>query len=179
MNKVQHIYNDPPIAADRQFGGIQTDLSPYVYPPEDAHWFYPGGIAALPIANGLANRIELTKPAGIAGASLPYLVPPGYEGVIKKIALQMQGNGSLDFSGDWVFQVFLDMVPVQNYEAVTFQVGTIAQPVDTFIKVKPGQTVHIYAYSQNIPGAGNATALISGYQWSLVRQQSPLTKGLQ
>jgi hypothetical protein len=178
MNKIADMYLDPPPAADQQIGGMQVEQSPYFTPPHDAQSFFAAGLAAIPVSNGVANRVELTNVAG-QSSGLPYLIPPGYEAIIKKLGIMAQGNGSLDFSGAWIVQMFIDTVPVQNFEAVAYQIGTIAAPVDVFIKVKAGQTIHFYTYSQTIPGTGNALAVISGYQWAISRQQSYLTRRLQ
>ena len=165
------VYLDPPIAADSQRGGGQVDLSPYVHPPnKEAQWFSPSNAVNLP-------PLLTANPGALI---LSYPVPPGYQGVIKKIALVSLAGGFVDFSGEIVFRVFIDQSPVQNYENIPFQIGTLAQPDDTFIPVEGGSTIYIYVQTFTVPPpSGQAAARIEGYQWPSTRQQSFLTAGLQ
>jgi hypothetical protein len=161
-------YLDPPDAADQQFGGMQVELSPWVAPPEDAAWFNPAGSVAMPV-NGLANRATVTQ----------YHMPPGFAGVVKGLALVALQGGFNDFSGDVIFRLFRNTVPVENYENVPFQIGSLAQPAQTFIPLRPNQTLFVYVETYINPPTGLAAALLSGYKWPFTRQQSPLTRDLQ
>jgi hypothetical protein len=165
---VKKQYLDPPPAADQQIGGQQVDLSPYVGPTVDSKAFNPSAAIALP-ANGAANRATI----------LAYTMPTGYAGVMLKLALVVIGGGFTEFSGNVVFRLFRNQTAVEGYENIQFQIGSLATPADTDIKLWPGQT--LYAYVETYGGAptGQAAALFYGRKWPFTRQQSALTQGLQ
>lgn len=88
---------------------------PWLEAPEGNVPFDPQTAVALPVAATYTTVVSL-------------VVPDGYDGVINAYSWNFTGGGFTQGSGDIVVQVWRDGVPIRNYDNITVEKGTIAQP---------------------------------------------------
>jgi hypothetical protein len=74
-------------------------------------------------------------------AVLSFLVPPGWDGVIRKHSWNYTGVGFVQGNGDLTFSVRVAGAMVKTYSAVQTEIGSPQQPRDTFIIVRENQLV--------------------------------------
>ena len=113
--------------------GVPPTLSikrPWLEEPEGALSFdYQAGVT-LP-AVGAASTTNLTSATGAAAvlnSDGPFIVPNGYDGVINQLSCNFNGAAFQDFSGDITWILFADSKPVNYYNNIVAQKGTVAQP---------------------------------------------------
>lgn len=79
-------------------------------------------------SNPFDEQYGIDLPAvGISAIVLSYLVPDGYDGVIKYISNNVNFGGFVQFSGDIVWRLLINKRPVRNFSNVLATKGTIEQ----------------------------------------------------
>jgi hypothetical protein len=148
---------DPPTAED----AAQTtpiELPVWNFPSADSLFFDKVGVIPLPALGATATIIAFAMPAG-------------YSGVVRWLSNIFLGAGFTDGTGDLIWQVVRDLQPVEDYEAITAQLGTLPIPTDTFILVGQNQTISITITTVVAVGGGNSSGgRLKGWRWPTTRK---------
>lgn len=131
--------------------------------PESKPWLYePEGSVSYDDQNGIA------LPAGMpSGFTLveSFIVPQGYDGVIKRISCNFGGGGFEQFSGDIIWQLRINGKPVRNYNNIRAEKGTIYIPKEISpIRLYSNDLVEWYVnHIANVGLSGQIITSLSGY----------------
>lgn len=148
---------DPP-TAEQAADVTPTASEPWNFPTWDSKFFDRVGVIALP---------ALATPTQIVA----FAMPAGFTGVVKWLSNIYLGGGFTDGSNDLVWQVLIDGQPVEDYEAINAQLGTLPIPTETFIPVFENQTVSVQITVNVVPGGGASTgARLKGWRWPSTRK---------
>lgn len=134
-------------------------------PNAESDWFdlYPAEFPVYPLPG--------TGPIDV----LAFTVPQGADGVIQKLAIVNLGGGLVDGTGQVVWRVLVNGAAVRGYQQATSQVGSYAQPMDTFIPIYEADlvevTVEVPAGQQPLPVGSTTAARCMGYFFPKQRQQ--------
>jgi hypothetical protein len=92
-------------------------------------------------------------------------VPIGYNGVIKKIENNLTGGGFVNGSGDVVWQILIDDVPIKNYDSILTERGDPNSPAGiNSIAIYSGQTIsYVVNHVSNPTLTGFTIAALVGY----------------
>lgn len=148
-------------------GGLDTgnnsaDTVPYITqppwiqpPPGFSSFDYPGAIA--------------TPAVGTTATIFSFIVPAGYDGVIKRLSHNFTGGGFIQGSGDFIWSITIDNRPAKNYNNMVTEYGTtqIARETDG-IQIYSGQTIaYLVNHVANVAfGAGTfIIATLAGYYY--------------
>lgn len=99
-------------------------------PSPGSRYFDKAASAVLP-APGAANRLSV----------LQFSCPTGFNGVVSGLANVTIGGAFQDFSGTVIWRIFLNQTPVREYNNIQYSLGSIAQPVSTFIEMVDGDII--------------------------------------
>lgn len=117
--------------------------------------------------------VAFPAPGAAAVDVLAFTVPAGMGCVIRWLAVITTVGGFQDGNGSVVWRVLVNGSAVQGYEAITCQVGTLAQPADTQILAMEGDTVEITvevpAGQQAMPIGSVSAARAKGWFFPLRR----------
>ena len=148
---------DPPVA-DEAAETTPTALPPWNFPTWDSKFFDRVGVIDLPALNATATIISFS-------------MAPGYTGVVKWFSNIYLGGGFTDGSNNLIWKILIDGQPVEDYEAINAQLGTLPIPTDTFIPVEENQTVSVTITVNVVPGGGAKTgARLKGWRWPSTRK---------
>lgn len=148
---------DPP-TAEEAAGKVSVELPPWTFPTWDSLFFDRVGVVATP---GL----------GLTSTIVTFAMPAGYDGVVRWLSNVFLGAGFTDGSGNLIWQVLRDAQPVEDYENITAQLGTLPIPTDTFIPVFENQIVSITITTVVLPGGGTSSgARLKGWRWPKSRR---------
>lgn len=118
------------------------------------------------------GSVPFDEQNGIALPALPgdtvvmtFIVPNGYDGVIKWISNNFLGGGFVPFSGDIVWRIFADQKPVRNFQAIQSEKGTQFIPRSISpIRIYSGQTItYTVNHVANVALAGQVICSMVGY----------------
>lgn len=117
--------------------GVGPDIDPrdLTNPSPAARWFdqTPSPFPAYPAPGAAAiDVVTLT-------------VPRGFNGRIKQIAIVHVGGGFIDGSGNVIWRVKVNGAAVQGMQNLQSQLGTYAQPAETYIAVHENDLVEVTA----------------------------------
>lgn len=150
--------------AARQCGAAGAGRSLLNFPDAESDWFdfYPPAFPAYP------------APGAGAITVLSFTVPTGADGVIKKLAIVHIGGGLVDGTGQVIWRVLQNGAAVRGYQDATSQVGSYAQPLDTFIPVYEGDVIEVTAEvppgQLALPAGDSTAARAMGYFFPKQRQ---------
>lgn len=148
---------DPP-TADQAAETTPAALPPWNFPTWDSKFFDRVEVIALP---GL----------GLTAQIVAFFMPAGFTGVVKWLSNIYLGGGFTDGSGNLIWQVLIDGQPVEDYQAITAQLGTLPVPTETFIPVMENQTVSVTITTVVVPGGGASSgARLKGWRWPSTRK---------
>lgn len=148
---------DPPSPDQMASSGL-VDLPPWNFPPEDSLFFDRVGVVAMPLV-------------GVTAQIVFFAMPAGYTGIVKWLSNIFLGAGFIDGSGDLLWQILRDAQPVEDYEAITAQLGTLPIPTDTFIPVGENMTVSITIRNVGFLGGGASSGgRLKGWRWPTTRR---------
>jgi len=104
------------------------------------------------------NTAGLTLPAlGTEATVLTFTVPRRKNGLIDRIANQFIGGGWTEGSGDLVWRVEADGVPIQGYHNMISSIGTMTNPADlgqSTLAIYENQVIRLVARNVAVPVAG-------------------------
>jgi hypothetical protein len=136
----------------------------------DYPWIFPPpGMTPLEIEGSLA-----LPAVGASGIVASYTVPPGQNGIIKRLAIEYDGSGWSQGDSSIYWSILQNGVPVPNYNKVIFSIGTVAEPSEIAgIRVYQNDliTVQISNVSLISPGAITNVRL-TGWTYPLTEESS-------
>ena len=104
------------------------------------------------------NIAGVTLPALAAEATvLTFTVPRRKNGIIDHIANQFIGGGWTEGSGDLIWRVEADGVPIQGYHNMIASIGSMSNPADlaqSNIAIYENQVIRLVARNVAVPVAG-------------------------
>ena len=94
-----------------------------------------------------------------------FTVPIGFNGVLKKIENNLTGGGFVTGSGDVIWQILADDIPIKNYDSILTERGDPNNPAGVnSIPVYSGQTISYVVNHVNNPTlTGYTIAALVGY----------------
>lgn len=117
--------------------------------------------------------VAFPAPGAAAIDVLSFTVPAGFGCIVRWLAIVAIVGGFTEGSGNVVWRVLVNGSAVQGYEAITCEVGTLAQPADTQILASEGDTVEITvevpAGQPAMPNGGTSAARAKGWFFPLRR----------
>lgn len=128
--------------------------SPWIEAPPGYVPFDPRATIPLPVAPSAETTV------------LTFVVPLGYDGVIKKYSNNITGAGFTNGSGDIVWRLRANGRAVRNFDAILFESGTVDFPRELVapIRVYSGQTlIFTVEHVANAALAGNVICSFMGY----------------
>lgn len=132
--------------------GLPEPQSHIYYMPPDGFPFNEVNYVDLPAIAGTATIID-------------FQVPGGFNGVIRRIGNNFIGAGFQDGSGNLVWQILADGVPIRNHEHILGSLGNPALPSETDpIRIYEGQTITLIIQNVGVVVAEQACGgRLSGY----------------
>ena len=131
---------------------------PYGEYPPGAEPFDEFGVMALPLVN-----------PGVDSNVVSFVVPQGYDGVIKRYHVEFEGGGFV--SGQIVYKIKRNGAPVKNFQNMTTNRGTPSSPrIVDGIRIYSGEVITLTM--QHVADAalnGVVTASLAGYLYPSVR----------
>ncbi|MCI0402701.1 MAG: hypothetical protein L0212_04165 [Acidobacteria bacterium] len=103
------------------------------------------------------NQAQVLLPAiGTTVTVVTVTVPQGYHGVIKRIANQFVGGGWTEGTGDLVWRILVDAMPLQNYSNIIASLGAISDPthLEEAIRIYENQVIQLVANNVAVVVAG-------------------------
>jgi hypothetical protein len=131
---------------------VVTMGRPWVNPPE----------GFIPYDN--RSKIALGI-VGVTSIVLTMQVPQGYDGVINAYSWNFTGGGFVQASGDLTIKILRNNTPIRNFDNITVEAGTIAQPrLISPIRLYSGQVISIVVtHTGNNLLSGDVVGCLSGY----------------
>lgn len=81
---------------------------------------------------------------GAQGIIVSFVVPDGYNGIIKHLGNVYIGSGFTEGSGSLQWQLLDNNVPVANYENIPASLGATAAPSEVYsIRIKQGELIQL------------------------------------
>jgi hypothetical protein len=108
----QDCSDNPSVATNR------PDLPPWIYPP--TNW-----------ENIDQDNYALVPAIGSTVIIISYVVPPGRNGVINKVANNFVGGGWVEGTGDFIWRILIDGTPppgATSYDTILASLGNPASP---------------------------------------------------
>jgi hypothetical protein len=136
-------------------------LPPYLFEPPNAVPFDEVAYVALPAID----------PALFTDV-VAFTVPPGFNGVVAWKANVFIGGGWVEGTGDVVWQIAIDGVPVRNYQNILASFGSTANPPRTSVlRVLEGQRVSFRVRNNAVVVAGQRVgARLAGWFYPLTEE---------
>ncbi len=133
--------------------GTQVTLKPWIDEPEGSVPFDEQNGIALPLI-GAGDTVVLT-----------FVVPIGYDGVIKWLSNNFLGGGFVGFSGDIVWRLFADNKTIRNFSNIQAEKGTPGIPRQISpIRIYSGQTItYTVNHVANVALNGQVVCSLVGY----------------
>lgn len=144
-------------ASDAQFAALisflqNTLLPPWYIPPPNFQAFDIQGVLATPAIGATGTVLQLT-------------VPQGFNGVVRRLSINVNGPGFVQGSGSLIFGVTADGVPCKNYASILTELGSIQQPRPTDgILANSGQVYRVTVQNVSYAALGtNVVASLGGW----------------
>lgn len=121
------------------------------------------------------NNAAVTLPAiGAEVVVVQFNVPRGKNGVVVRISNQFVGGGWTEGTGDLVWRIEADGVPVRDYESIIASLGTTSNPADRRgnpIRVFENQVVRLICNNVAVPVAGQPLlGLLGGWFYPIEQE---------
>ncbi len=122
----------------------------------------PDGAVPFDEANAAALGV-----VGVTTVVVSHTFPDGYDGVINAFSANFTGGGFVQGSGDLIFQLQRDGVPIRNYNNILVEKGTIGIPrVIAPLRGYSKQTISLVViHAANGLLAGNVVGSLVGYDY--------------
>ena len=125
--------------------GTRPDLPPWIYQP--TNW-----------ENIDQINYALVPAIGSSATIITYVVPPGRNGVINKIACNFVGGGWTEGSGDILWRVLVDGTPppgATSYNAILASLGSPASPTGVAgFRIFENQVLTLVAFNNPLGASG-------------------------
>ncbi len=129
----------------------RPDLPPWIYQPVNWENIDQINYALLPAIGSTVTIIS-------------YVVPPGRNGIINKVACNFVGGGWIEGSGDVLWRILVDGTPppgATSYDAILASLGSPAQPTGiSGFRVFENQVLTFVAL--NNPAGANGGVVVAG-----------------
>lgn len=162
-SQLSYLEQQANITLDNQSGAPSESpmvlQAPWVAPPPGFQAFDYQGIISTPLVGSGENTV------------LSFIVPRGWDGVIKRLSHTYTGNSYPEGSGGIIWRILADKRAIKNYESMTFSFGSLQAPRSTDgIIITENQLIE---YMVNVVGTGGfipaaATSIIctlAGWIW--------------
>lgn len=145
------------------FGDVLNNDAPWNEQPFNSIPFFPKNSILIPAVG--AGDVVVTQ----------IEVPDGHDGVIKQLSCNFSGGSFDPGSGDIVWRILRNNVPVRNFDNMVAEYGTIDQPVEVSgIRVAGGDTVQfVVNHVANNLLNGNIICSFEGYFYPKVGTYVP------
>ena len=138
-------YQGPPAGSNR------PDLPPWIYQPTNWENVDQINYALLPAIGSTVTIVT-------------YVVPPGRNGIINKVACNFVGGGWIEGSADVVWRILVDGTPppgATSYDNIIASLGSPASPTGIAgFRFFENQVVTVVAF--NNPGGASGGVVVSG-----------------
>lgn len=132
-------------------GKGRPDLPPWIYQP--VNW-----------ENVDQINYALVPAIGSTAVIISYVVPPGRNGIINKVACNFVGGGWVEGSGDIVWRILVDGTPppgATSYDSILASLGGPSQPTGIAgFRFFENQVLQFVAF--NNPGGANGGVVVAG-----------------
>jgi hypothetical protein len=129
----------------------RPDLPPWIYPPTNWENIDQDNYALLPAI-------------GATVVIISYVVPPGRNGVINKVANNFVGGGWVEGTGDVVWRILVDGTPppgAVSYDSILASLGNPASPTGIAgFRIFENQVLTLVAF--NNPAGANGGVIVAG-----------------
>jgi hypothetical protein len=129
----------------------RPDLPPWIYQP--VNW-----------ENVDQINYALVPPIGSTAVIISYVVPPGRNGIINKVACNFVGGGWVEGSGDIVWRILVDGTPppgATSYDSILASLGGPSQPTGIAgFRFFENQVLQFVAF--NNPSGANGGVVVAG-----------------
>jgi hypothetical protein len=135
----------PPAQSNR------PDLPPWLYQPTNWENIDQVNYALVPAIGSTVTIIS-------------YVVPPGRNGIINKVACNFVGGGWIEGSGDIVWRILIDGTPppgATSYDSILASLGSPANPTGVAgFRIFENQVLSLVAF--NNPGGSSGGVVVAG-----------------
>lgn len=132
-------------------GQNRPDLPPWIYQPTNWENIDQINYALLPAIGAQVTIIS-------------YVVPPGRNGVINKVACNFVGGGWVEGSGDVIWRILVDGTPppgATSYDTIVASLGSPASPTGIAgFRIFENQVLSLVAF--NNPAGPNGGVIVAG-----------------
>jgi hypothetical protein len=132
-------------------GSNRPDLPPWIYQP--TNW-----------ENVDQLNYALVPAIGSTATIISYVVPPGRNGVINKVACNFVGGGWVEGSGDLIWRVLVDGTPppgATSYDAILASLGSPSSPTGIAgFRFFENQVITLVAF--NNPAGASGGVIVAG-----------------
>lgn len=129
----------------------RPDLPPWIYPPTNWENIDQDNYALLPAIGSTVTIIS-------------YVVPPGRNGIINKVANNFVGGGWVEGTGDVIWRILVDGTPppgATSYDNITASLGNPASPTGIAgFRIFENQVLSLVAF--NNPAGPNGGVVVAG-----------------
>jgi hypothetical protein len=144
----------------------RPDLPPWIYAPANFENLDKINYALLPAIGSTATIIS-------------FIVPPGRNGIVNKVACNFVGGGWVEGTGDIVWRILIDGTPppgATDYDTILASLGGPAQPTGIAgFRIYENQTLTLVIF--NNPGGPNGGVVVAGQRgggrltgWTYMRE---------
>lgn len=131
------------------------DLPPWLYPPAAREPFEWAGSAIMPAAGA----------TGVAVVS--FTVPQARNGVIVRIGNTTTNGSFTDGSGQLIWMLLQNGVPIENFENIVNQLGSVTQPSEvSSIQVRAGDLIQLSVQNVSLPANGQVSGRVGGWYYA-------------
>lgn len=158
----------PPTETDDATGGAGPDASDQPDPPQRMKI---DGINYVTFPRGIQNwenidqdNYALLPPIGSTVVIVSYVVPPGRNGIIYKVANNFVGGGWVEGTGDLIWRILVDGTPppgAVSYDAILASLGNPASPTEIpGFRIFENQVLQLVAF--NNPAGPDGGVVVAG-----------------
>jgi hypothetical protein len=128
-------------------------LPPWIMPPASREPFEWAGSVLMPAVGSVAVVVSFT-------------VPPGRNGVIVRIANSTTNGNEQDGTGDLIWQILQNGVPIENFENVVSSLGAVWQPSEVSnIGIRAQDLIQLVCTNVSLPSTGQLSGRLGGWYY--------------
>lgn len=112
---------------------------------------------------------------GAQGVIISFTVPPGFNGIIKRLGNVYVGGGFTEGGGQLQWQLLDNNVPIANYENIPASLGATASPSEvSSIRIKESELIQLVVNNISLVVGGTFSGGRLG-GWFYPKDQEPIT----